>query len=452
MNPRMECSICCEKFNKSTRLKVECKGCDEESACRTCCQTYILNSVHQEPCCMFCKTPWEREFMNEFLTKKFVNKDIKNHVENVFLEQQISLLPETQQAAKQEKKIREIKIELEKANVVLNQIKKAYSDQLEIIKSYNLTISRLRSGEQAVEEPKNNFTHKCKVENCNGFLSNRHVCELCETKFCGKCMEIKEEEHECNEELVATVEAIKKQAKPCPSCGEMISKIDGCDQMWCIKCHVQFSWRTGQQMNGYNHNPEYFRWLRETNQNVPRNPFEEHRPAVCGVHDRTLIRNMYIAMNPATPEAISLEGIIRFYRHIEYTINNETFQRTADRELKHLRVQFLLNDISRNEWKERIQKVNKSLSKQRSYSNVRQLIFNVLQNFVERMVEIQSNYNSRNQYIELLREAENFRLYANASFIKISDTYGSSSCPGILENWREAGNLKYVIKRRALNP
>lgn len=447
----MQCSICTENFNKSNHLPVDCKGCDkDEKACRTCCQTYILSSVNQEPCCLFCKTPWERDFMNSFLTKKFVNKDLKNHVENIFLEQQISLLPETQQAAKQEKQIRELKVELEKANVVLNQIKKAYSDQLEIIKSYNLNISRLKSGEVATEEPRNNFTHKCKLENCKGFLNNRHICQLCDTKFCGKCMEVKENEHECNEELVATVEAIKKQAKPCPSCGEMISKIDGCDQMWCVKCHVQFSWRTGNQMNGYNHNPEYFRWLRETNQNIPRNPFDDRRPTICGVNDRTLVRSLSLELPSSI--AFSLEGIIRFYRHIEYTINNEIFQRLADNELKNFRIQFLLNDISKNEWKERIQKVNKSLSKQRSFSNVRRLIFNVLQNFVERMVEYRSFNYPVDKYNELLQEANDFRIYANTCFLKISDTYGSSSCPGILENWREAGNLKYLIKRRNTNP
>ena len=72
----MECFICCEKFNKSENLKVECNGCQEEnSACRKCCKTYLLNSNNME--CMFCKSPWDRDFMNKFLTKKFVNTELQ---------------------------------------------------------------------------------------------------------------------------------------------------------------------------------------------------------------------------------------------------------------------------------------------------------------------------------------------------------------------------------------
>lgn len=450
----MECPICCETFNKSSHLKVDCKGCDGDSACRTCCQTYILNSSQSEPCCMFCKNPWERDFMNFYLTKKFVNNDLKNHVENVFLEQQISLLPATQQAARQEKRIREIRVELEKANTVLNQIKKALADQLEIIKAYNLNIYRLKNGGEERHDEPNNFTHKCKITNCNGFLDNRHKCQLCETKFCGKCMEIKETEHECNEDLVATVEAIKKQAKPCPSCGEMISKIDGCDQMWCVKCHVQFSWRTGAMIAGYNHNPEYFRWLRETNQEIGRNPGEHGGlpNLICDNNDRNIIRTMRLTMANVASQEIILEGILRYYRHTDFIITQEDFVDRSDKELKHLRVKYLLNEISRAEWKHRIQIINKHLSKQRAYSNVRRLILNVLQNFVERMATIRvGDRDAREKYYKVLREAEQFRIYVNASFIKVSDTYGSSSCPGILENWRETPNLKSFIKTTRIN-
>jgi hypothetical protein len=117
---------------------------------------------------MFCKTPWERDFMNEVLTKKFVNTSLKNHVENVFLDQQISLLPETQQAARNEKKVREISEELQTANVVLNQLKKAILDQQDIIKSYNLQIHILKTGQYEPERLKTNFTHKCKKDDCKG--------------------------------------------------------------------------------------------------------------------------------------------------------------------------------------------------------------------------------------------------------------------------------------------
>lgn len=445
----MNCVVCCEIFNKSSRFKVSCKGCNED-VCRQCCQTYMIEHCQQEPSCMFCKTPWERDFMNETLTKKFVNTSLKNHVENVFLEQQISLLPETQQAAKNERKIREITVELGKAETVMNQIKKALADQLEIIKSYNLQIHRLRIGHDDMEDSKNNFTHKCKKGDCKGFLNNKYTCELCDTRFCSKCLEVKEEDHECDEELLATVQAIRKEAKPCPSCGEMISKIDGCDQMWCVKCHVQFSWKTGQKIEGYNHNPEYFRWLRESGQEIARNPNDIANPRhfVCGqqFNDRALIR---IIRNFApTNENIlaSCLSIYRYYRHNEAYLNQAYHQTTADNQLKILRIKFLLDDIDKKTWKESIQKIFKNLNKQKSYHNVRHLISNGLESIIERMFIYHNEDNIMDKYKKLIKEAENFRQYINCSYIRISNTYGSTSCPGISSGWRELGNLKHSLK------
>ena len=447
-----DCVVCCEQFNKSTHFKIDCKGCDEK-VCRQCCQTFIIDHSHQEPSCMFCKTPWERDFMNEVLTKKFVNTSLKNHVENVFLDQQISLLPETQQAARNEKKVREISEELQTANVVLNQLKKAILDQQDIIKSYNLQIHILKTGQNEPEHVKTNFTQKCKKDDCKGFLNNRYACELCDTKFCGKCLEVKDENHECDEDLLATVQAIRREAKPCPSCGEMISKIDGCDQMWCVKCHVQFSWRTGEQIEGYNHNPEYFRWLRETGQEATRNPADHgrQRHVFCGheFEDRTLIR-IIRNFSPADDTILtSCLGIYRYYRHNEVVIAHTRHQTTADFQLKKLRISFLLNDIDKKTWKENIQKIYKNLNKQKAYHNVRNLVSNGLQSIIERMFDYQNENNIVRKYNDLLKEAENFRNYVNASFIRISNTYGSTSCPGISAPWREVGNLKHAIKNIA---
>lgn len=442
----MDCTVCCEKFNKTNHFKVECKGCNEK-VCRSCCQTFIIEHSHQEPSCMFCKTPWERDFINKNLTKKFVNTSLKNHIENVFLEQEISLLPETQQAARNEKEIRKISNELEKANVRLNKIKKELADQNDIIKAFNLKILRLRTG-NFVEENKNNFTHKCKKEECKGFLNNKYTCELCDTNFCSKCLEIKEENHECNEELLATVQAIRKEAKPCPSCGEMISKIDGCDQMWCIKCHVQFSWKTGNQLEGYNHNPEYFRWLRESGQEIARNPGEQMHN-VCGIafDERILVR---IIRNFSPRDDNILTGclaIYRYYRHNENVLRGEQHhQITADNHLKRLRIKYLLNDIDKKSWKENIQKIFKNLNKQKSYNNIKNLISNALHSIIERMFIYQNENNIIEKYKKLLNEADTFRIYINSSFLRISDTYGSTSCPGISPSWVEIGNLKSIIK------
>ena len=279
----MDCSICCEKFNKTFHSKVECKGCNEtDVACRTCCQTYITTNSSQEASCMFCKTTWDRDFMNENLTKKFVGNELKAHSENILMEQQISLLPATQPAAIVQKRLNELRIQIELAIAHRKLLKQQDREQRELIQAFQLEIARLHDGTSTDDSNKSvNFTVKCPLDNCNGFLDSKYVCMMCDTKICKDCMEKKGEDHHCDEDLKNTVKAIRKDSKPCPSCGENISKIDGCDHMWCVSCHKQFSWRTGAIIQGSNHNPEYFRWMRETGQTI--RPSETGRQIVCGV-------------------------------------------------------------------------------------------------------------------------------------------------------------------------
>tara|TARA_B110000483_G_scaffold239091_1_gene316945 strand:+ start:983 stop:2194 length:1212 start_codon:yes stop_codon:yes gene_type:complete len=396
---------------------------------------------------MFCKTSWDRDFINKNLTKKFVVKDLKEFSENLFVERQVSLLPETQKDAMNEKKIRDMTDKISEANSELNRIKKMLHDQKEIIRAYNLEIYRLRSG-TSTETTTNNFTVKCPGEDCNGFLDSKYFCTLCDTKFCRHCLEEKGEDHECDEDIKATIQAIKKEAKSCPGCGEMISKIDGCDQMWCIKCHIQFSWRTGMQMTGYNHNPEYFRWMRETGQQVNRNPYEGNRQIMCGiVLDDYTITRIISNVFPKHNVIISFfQSLYRFYRHIEYKLTDVQRLENSDTELKQLRIKFLLGDISKDIWKKYLQQIDKKTKKVVSYNNTWRLVQTVLTSYMEQIITFSNENANQAEYAKIITEARDFKMYTNASFISASNTFGSTSCPGIDDNWREVYNYKMYIK------
>ena len=89
------CNICTEKFNKSTRSEICCEYCDFE-ACNTCCRKWMLNE--SQPKCMnqSCDRIWTRKFISKHFPKSFIHSEWKEHRENVLLQQEIALLPETQ--------------------------------------------------------------------------------------------------------------------------------------------------------------------------------------------------------------------------------------------------------------------------------------------------------------------------------------------------------------------
>jgi hypothetical protein len=112
----------------------------------------------------------------------------------------------------------------------------------------------------------------CHLESCEGILDDKWYCVLCGRTTCPMCLEKKDDEnHTCNKDTVESVKMMKTETKPCPRCKARIYKIDGCDQMWCTRCHTAFSWTTGN-IERRIHNPHYYEWLRSRSENgeIPR--------------------------------------------------------------------------------------------------------------------------------------------------------------------------------------
>ena len=148
---------------------------------------------------------------------------------------------------------------------------------------YGRIPAHLGGGAEPVQ-PKRQFVKACIAAECKGFLNEEFECTLCSTKACKECHESLSEGHACNPDVVANVKALAKEARPCPTCAANISKVDGCDQMWCTQCQTTFSWRTGLKEAGHTHNPHYYEFLRRNGGQVPRAPGDQ--PAAgpaCGM-------------------------------------------------------------------------------------------------------------------------------------------------------------------------
>lgn len=278
------CNICCDYYNKSTRAVVKCcfGDCNFE-ACKSCVRKYLLTNTN-DPHCMNCKKSWNQDFLTMNLNRSFVKQEYKQKKMDILLEKEMSKMPQTMEAAEREKKIefaKEKTSKLDEEIMTLNEKVKILNREKRIIRD---KMYRIRNNQPDGGGEKRKFIMPCPGNDCRGFLSSQYKCEMCNMYTCPKCLVIigpnKNVEHVCNEDMVKSAELIKQETKPCPSCGTRISKISGCNQMWCTNCHVAFSWNSGIIDKGPVHNPHFYEYQKNVDANgvAPRNPGD----IVCG--------------------------------------------------------------------------------------------------------------------------------------------------------------------------
>jgi hypothetical protein len=197
---------------------------------------------------------------------------------------------------------------------------------------------------------------KCPIGDCRGFLSSRYKCGVCDGKVCPHChLELEEEKHDCDPDLVKTVEELKKTTRNCPNCHVPIYKSSGCDQMWCINCHTAFDWKTGQIEKGIIHNPEYFEFLNKKGLSV-RNPHEQ----LCGGMPN-FSQVQYIARTRS--ESVFLTDYYQSLAHLRHDRLRRLPTNLDNQNNQDLRIAYLMKEISESEFKSTLQKRQKEREK-----------------------------------------------------------------------------------------
>jgi hypothetical protein len=447
-----ECAICVEPYNKRTRLIVKCPYC-EFSACRSCCQTYMLGETTTRCMNPECAKEWTLHFLRNAFTSTFINTDLKTHREDVLFQQEVALLPATQPMVERE-------IERENIRKEIHQLNKEIAEM-------NVRVNRLWRQHHTVGEQHTNsiingqstrveFVRNCPAVDCRGFLSTQWKCGICAKWTCPTCHELKGEdrnvEHTCNPSNVATAELLSQDTRHCPKCATPIFKIDGCDQMWCTQCQTGFSWRTGRIETNV-HNPHYFEWLRRTRgQHTPGAEYQcgrelTHRMAV------ELERLLYskttqpVVEHPNTRSArnsyIEFMSQLEFYRHpnaqptlekvtvIIRSIIHVNMVERAKYNTNHLldnqdlRILYLRNFISKERFRTTIQQRQKKTHKYNEIRNVIDVVVNTVTDILFRFREYLTNSPQTECNIEMLDEIDKIREYANECLSDISNTYNS---------------------------
>jgi hypothetical protein len=272
--PSKECRICFEAYNKSVRARVACQSCGFE-ACRQCHTTFILDASNTHPNCMECHKEFQREFLVENFTLKFVSKDWKEHRERIMLQKERALLPTRQPVAEMVKRKNDLNTQ---CNTILEQINALRTQHYACLTEKTRLEHRIRVGPAAdaslpasQREHHASFVRPCPntAANCRGFLSTQWKCNLCSMWTCKDCHEIKgdaqDTPHVCNADNLASAKLIDAETRACPKCGARVFKISGCNQMFCTACNdCAFDWVTGR-IETVIHNPHYYEFQRQLN-------------------------------------------------------------------------------------------------------------------------------------------------------------------------------------------
>jgi len=432
-----QCGICIEPYNKIANTEVKCGFC-EKSSCRRCIQTFLTTSTN-DPHCMHCSKAWDREFIDDNLTMAYRMGDYKKHRENILLEREIALMPATQYRAEQirsaealEKeimpplnaKLRELYDAQAKLTVEINKVYHSRSDAL-----YKVRELRTGTGKKAAAEI--TFIRKCSDAECRGFLSTAWKCGLCSKWACPECHEIKglnrDSEHTCNPDNVATAKLLAKDSRPCPGCATIITKIDGCDQMWCPQCHCPFSWRTGQKETGVVHNPHFYEWQRKQNGGVAPRVAGDVGP--CGgiptYHD---LRARLLGLTAKEIEiCLNFHRVLQHNQLVELRRYHNVFNELDNQDL---RIQYLLGNQSADELKVEIQKREKRREKERA---VRRAIEVLVQAGIDLLRRLMTELDIDKKR-GILDEMDSLRVYINELLAKVYDRL-KLSVPQYKSNW-----------------
>lgn len=403
------CEVCDEVFNKSNHAQVNCPFCEYKS-CTDCNERYLLDTV-QDAHCMACRKGWTRETLSTNFTQKFVTKKYKERRENLLLEREKSMMPATQVYVEFEKEVRNISnkiVELRQAldielrtwtntehrelahfeatnefealvlrhNLAQEHRKKWSNIDIDIKtlewKQFHL-IERIHGRRFDVE--KRAFVRACPYADCKGFLSTAWKCGLCENWSCPDCHEVKglvkDADHTCDPNNVATAQLLAKDSRNCPQCSAMIFKINGCDQMWCTQCHTAFSWRTGRIETHTVHNPHYYEYQR-THGGLARQPGDIPCGGLPDWH--LIIRAMQIS--PINQSIIT--SAYRSHGHGRYVVIPRYAVQDVMNENRDLRIKLMIGDIDENEFKKKIQQREKSHQRKRDIQQVVEMYLTVL--------------------------------------------------------------------------
>ncbi len=275
------------------------------------------------------------------------------------------------------------------------------------------------------EKPDATLKNRCMASDCVGSLNYQWRCELCNRRWCSECHEFKcylgeVDEHECDSQILASVNLLKQDSKNCPKCQALIHRESGCATMWCTRCHVFFDWRT-LKITERAHNPHYQEWQQQHNNQAVA--------AVGCVQEVTpeIIRGLKQA------EPALLESIDRMWKSHEtarqMAHDNQPAALLAKREadLRKERLTLLRAEGKPHytdtfqKWKVTIQRIDKKLSLDYEMSQVYDMYYRTCAILLVNLRDAPSKERSK-----VIKEYEALVKYVTGALMDVRKVYNSS--------------------------
>jgi len=366
-----------------------------------------------------CKKPFTSDFFYKNFSKSFITKKYKEHREELLYEKEYNLLPATQPFVEKQIKIEKIQNRMTEIRSTIKKLKLEYEELcLEMQKINN-------KKEEEKEEKEEVYLGACPINECRGFLSSSHKCGICRVEVCKKCREVTNKDHVCDKNTIETINELKKTTKSCPNCHTQIFKISGCDQMFCVKCHVAFSWTTGKIEKGIIHNPHYFQYLKDNQGVIPRNPFEDR----CGGMPREYILQDPRLLKEVDDGLVHLDSIYfntadyvtSIYRnviHLRETVLIRLPTPIDNLSNQDLRVDYLMKKITKKTFKEKLQRKEKEREKKLEYRQIIETYCDVVQDLLTKLSETFELESFINEEIKI-------RIYAEKALEEMNEKYSS---------------------------
>lgn len=299
--------------------------------------------------------------------------------------------------------------------------------------------------EYATDDELHKFDHKivcaCIQDKCKGYITNKeHKCNLCNIEICVFCYNKLTETHSCNTQDIRTVEVLKSSTKPCPNCGSLIQKIDGCNQMWCTNCNTAFGWVSGKIEKGAVHNPHYFEWFNSMKEHINEEENNIHLNCSGIPEQRYFITHVCLVSKAYDLQTYNM--LLLFFRlllHVDEVILYEIVEKNIIKKNLDLRIMWVHNKIDDKKWSTMLYHRDKKKNIQ-SIKNEVFKMFVVISSDICHKILASTDITSIRQFAH---EWNNLIKYVNTCFEKLQSIF-NLNMPHILIE----GDYNFIIKMK----